>query len=185
MLDLEEALLDLDDLLLLNLLLLETTQFLDPTSSLLRYCFLQPLDDFGFEAEYSLILLFKSQAIWKKLIFCQQMLMFIICCCEQLQHFIELLHLSCNCRWVCKFTIPDFLSSLALIFSFSVFSSSNFYCNIFSVRFCDLLILSPLILSVASSSAIFRTPFWLVLIVTILNRHSTNQSNQILQICTT
>ena len=64
-----------------------------------------------------------------------------------------------------SFTLPDFLSSLALNFSLFVFRCSNFYCDHLSVTFPDFLILSPLTLYAALFSAIFRTPFWLVLIL--------------------
>ena len=63
-----------------------------------------------------------------------------------------------------SFTIPDFLSSLALNFSLFVFSCSSFYYDHFSVSFLDFLILSQLTFYAALFSAIFKTPSWLVCI---------------------
>ena len=101
MLDLEEPLLEIDDLLLLDLLLPDPNDFLDPIPPCLV---LLPSTIWWslFETEYSLILLFKALAICKEFIFSEQMLIFIIYCCTQLQHVIELLHLLCNCRCICK-----------------------------------------------------------------------------------
>ena len=140
-LDLEEGFLDLDDLQRLDLLLLDPTDFLDPTFSL-----------------------FSSASFYHLMIFCLKLNILSSCSSN---HWLSARSSSSVSKcWylsfaaLSSFTMPDFLRSLALIFSLVVFSFSNLYSNLFSASFHDLLIVQPLILSAASVSAIFRTPFF-------------------------